>query len=42
MPGRLEYAGIAIFRLDNDGKVVEHWIVLQTLATDSRNENGMF
>ncbi len=42
MPGRLEYAGIDIFRLDNDGKIVEHWDVLQTLPTDSKNENGMF
>jgi len=41
-PGGLEYAGIDIFRLDNDGKIIEHWDVLQTLPTDSKNENGMF
>lgn len=42
MTGGLEYAGIDISRLDNDGKIVEHWHVLQTLPRDSKNENGMF
>jgi len=41
-PEGLEYAGIDIFRLDDDGKVVEHWDVLQTLPEESANENGMF
>ena len=41
-PGGLEYAGIDIFRLDDDGKIVEHWDVLQTVPTKSANENGMF
>jgi predicted SnoaL-like aldol condensation-catalyzing enzyme len=41
-PGDLEYAGIDIFRLDDDGKVVEHWDVLQPLPDHSENENGMF
>jgi len=27
-PGNLEYAGIDIFRLDDDGKIVEHWDAL--------------
>ena len=41
-PGELEYAGIDIFRLDEAGKVVEHWDVLQELPDNSENGNGMF
>lgn len=41
-PGDHDYAGIDIFRLDNDGKVVEHWDVLQVVAEESANDNGMF
>ena len=41
-PEGLEYAGIDIFRLDDDGKIVEHWDVLQVLTDHSANENGMF
>lgn len=41
-PGGLEYAGIDIFRLDAEGKVVEHWDVLQVLPESSANGNGMF
>jgi predicted SnoaL-like aldol condensation-catalyzing enzyme len=41
-PEGLEYAGIDIFRLDDDGKVIEHWDVLQVLPGQSANDNGMF
>jgi predicted SnoaL-like aldol condensation-catalyzing enzyme len=41
-PGGLEYAGIDIFRFDENGKVVEHWDVLQEMPTTSAHSNGMF
>ncbi len=41
-PDGLEYAGIDVFRLDADGKVVEHWDVLQEVPANSENDNGMF
>ncbi|WP_043365021.1 nuclear transport factor 2 family protein [Belnapia sp. F-4-1] len=41
-PGNNDYAGIDIFRLDEAGKIVEHWDVLQIVSEQSANPNGMF
>ena len=41
-PDNLEYAGIDIFRFDEQGKIVEHWDVLQEIPKKSANNNTMF
>jgi predicted SnoaL-like aldol condensation-catalyzing enzyme len=40
--GGQETAGVDIFRFNADGKVVEHWDVLQPVPASSNNANTMF
>jgi predicted SnoaL-like aldol condensation-catalyzing enzyme len=39
-PCEHNYAGIDMLRLDQDGKIVEHWDVLQVIPEASGNRNG--
>ena len=37
-----DWAGIDIFRFDHDGKILEHWDVLQVVPGESKHSNTMF
>jgi predicted SnoaL-like aldol condensation-catalyzing enzyme len=37
-----DWAGIDIFRFDDEGKIVEHWDVLQVVSAEALHANTMF
>ncbi|MEV0405127.1 nuclear transport factor 2 family protein [Actinoallomurus sp. NPDC050550] len=42
VPGERGTAIVDIFRLDENGRLIEHWDVMQDLPEEAANENGIF
>lgn len=40
--GGKEHAAVDIFRFNDEGKIVEHWDVLQAVPEAAANDNTMF
>jgi len=40
--GSSDFMAIDIFRLDDNGKIIEHWDVLQRIPSSSTNRNPMY
>ena len=40
-PGDLGHAVVDIFRVE-EGRIVEHWDVMQPVPAESSNDNGVF
>jgi len=41
-PGKDEYVTMDFFRFDADGKIIEHWDVIQEVPGETKNGNPMY